>query len=175
MSPNLKILDTTSLHNMMWVRLGAYYYITQAIEGFFEQCRIELGSQQVPFSVPNLSVTFQVSENYWLQMDQAGPYNLNLMVQLPYENSPINIQAALATGTMVLAVQDPMKLVTAENSPEYSLFKFFQVKSSQVAQTPTETLPESTYSNKGTISPVKPESSLVYNNFKYGFTIRTIT
>jgi hypothetical protein len=195
-SPKAEDLDAMSLQNMMWVKLGAYFFITQAVNKYFYQCKADLEKQMVPVTIPKMVVTFQVSDNDWLRMMSIAPYQLGLSVQLPDQAAPTLIQASLATATMVVAVNNPMKMVTAENSPEYSLTKFFHVNTNQLNQSPnnnhsvsatTPSQPEpntdsqttsapsqssgNNENNSDTISNVQASQSLIYTNSKYGFSL----
>ncbi|MCM2535189.1 CdaR family protein [Neobacillus pocheonensis] len=127
-------MDTSSLQNMLWLKLGSYFFITQAIEEYFVQCKADLAKEGIPLTLPEMAVTFKVSDNDWLQMTSIAPYQLGLYVQLPDQSKPTFIQASLATAPVVVAVQNPMTKVTAENSPEYALFKFFHVNPNKLNQ-----------------------------------------
>lgn len=124
-TPTPDDLDMDSDPNFMTVRIGSYFYISNAVGDYFRKCKIDLAELGIAFDMPQFYVIFHVDNNYYLGMYRISEYQLQLEVKLPQHEEPVTVLGSLPTARMTLGVAKPQQTVSGTHSNQQALIDFF--------------------------------------------------
>ncbi|WP_081327449.1 ankyrin repeat domain-containing protein [Paenibacillus polymyxa] len=152
--PRADDIDTTSNPQFTIVRLASYFYITSAVDNYFESCRIELAQQGVHMEKPlAIGVFFYVNDDQYLGIYPNKPYQVELAIKNPNSTELSTVQASLPTARMTVGIYKSTGITKSNEAGQQALIRFFtngQPNSNALPKTGSMATEQETESNENT-------------------------